>query len=146
MELRALFDENEAHFDMEPFKTSPPDLIVTIKTQIEQLAGQATLQKLDKQTKESFADRFPSDIPHVKDLPHDVYHHIQLLPGAPMSVSHAYGCPRKYRAGWKTLIDQHAAAGRIRPSSSPYASPSFIIPKADPTVLPRWVNDYRHLN
>ena len=26
------------------------------------------------------------------------------------------------------------------------SSPSFIIPKADPTVLPRWVNDYRRLN
>jgi hypothetical protein len=38
------------------------------------------------------------------------------------------------------------AAGRIQPSSSLYASPSFIIPKTDPTVLPRWVNDYRHLN
>ncbi|CAA7258848.1 unnamed protein product [Cyclocybe aegerita] len=37
-------------------------------------------------------------------------------------------------------------AGRIRPSSSRYASPAFIIPKADPTVLPRWVNDYHDLN
>ena len=25
-------------------------------------------------------------------------------------------------------------------------TPSFLIPKADPTVLPRWVNDYRALN
>jgi len=30
--------------------------------------------------------------------------------------------------------------------SSPYASPSFIILKVDPMVLPQWVNDYRHLN
>lgn len=37
-------------------------------------------------------------------------------------------------------------AGRICPSSSPYASPSFVIPKADATVLPHWVNDYQHLN
>lgn len=48
--------------------------------------------------------------------------------------------------GGKTLIDQHVAAGRIWPSSSPYTSPSFTIPKADPTVLPHWVNDYHHLN
>ncbi|KAF8228172.1 hypothetical protein L208DRAFT_1292714 [Tricholoma matsutake] len=121
------------------FTTGPPDIIATIKAQIAQLAGEATLQKLDKQMKDSFVDRFPSDTPHVKDLPCNVYHHIQLLPGAPVSVSCPYGCPWKYQTGWKTLIDQHVAAGRIRPSSSPYASPSFIIPKADPTevfVLP----------
>jgi hypothetical protein len=44
------------------------------------------------------------------------------------------------------LIQQHSAAGCIRPSSSPYTSSSFIIPKADLTVLPRWVNDYQKLN
>ena len=43
-------------------------------------------------------------------------------------------------------MDQHLAAGRIRESSSEFCSPSFLIPKADPTVLPRWVNDYRMLN
>jgi hypothetical protein len=37
-------------------------------------------------------------------------------------------------------------AGRIRPSCSPHASPAFIIPKKDTSVLPRWVNDYRQLN
>lgn len=44
------------------------------------------------------------------------------------------------------MIDQHYAMGRIRPSSSEYTSPSFIVPKTDPSVLPRWVNDYRTLN
>ena len=61
-------------------------------------------------------------------------------------VARAYSCPRKYREGWKTLIQQHLAAGRIRPSNSDYVSPAFIVPKSDPTVLPRWVNDYRKLN
>ena len=142
----ALFDENTECFDMVVFMTRPPDLITTIKTQIAQLAGEAILQKLNKQTKETFANHFPSNIPHVKDLPCTVYHHIKLLPGAPVSVLHAYECPWKYWTGWKILIDQHVAAGRIQPSSSPYASPLFIILKADPTVLPQWVNDYRHLN
>lgn len=96
--------------------------------------------------KNHLGGHFPFDIPHVKDLLCDVYHCIQLLPRAPVSVSHVYGCPWKYWTGWKTLIDQHVAAGRIRPSSSAYASPSFIIPKTDPTVLPHWVNDYHHLN
>lgn len=38
------------------------------------------------------------------------------------------------------------ASGRIRPSSSPHVSPAFLISKADATVLPRWMNDYRILN
>ena len=58
----------------------------------------------------------------------------------------SYPCPRKYKEAFQTLIQQHLDAGRIRPSSSAYASPCFIIPKADPTVLPRWVNDFRQLN
>jgi hypothetical protein len=93
MELMSLFDENPERFDMTAFTTGPPNIIATIKTWIAQLAGEATLQKLDKQTKAMFADRFPSDVPHVKDLPRNVYHHIQLLPGAPVSVLRAYGCP-----------------------------------------------------
>ena len=106
----------------------------------------ADLLKLDKKFKHCFADCFPNDIPHTKDLPQDMYHNIELEPGTPVSVAQSYSCPQKYRPGWKTLIKQHLAAGRIRPSSSPYASPSFIIPKSDPNVLPRWVNNYQNLN
>ncbi|KAJ3990946.1 hypothetical protein F5050DRAFT_1538315, partial [Lentinula boryana] len=47
---------------------------------------------------------------------------------------------------WNTLIQQHLDAGRIRPSNSQYSSPVFLVPKADPTVLPHWVNDFRLLN
>lgn len=34
----------------------------------------------------------------------------------------------------------------MRPSLSPFASPSFIIAKPDKNVLPRWVYDYCQLN
>jgi hypothetical protein len=44
------------------------------------------------------------------------------------------------------LLNEHVAAGRLRPSSSSFVSPTFLIPKKDPTALPRWVNDYRALN
>ncbi|KAF8231905.1 hypothetical protein L208DRAFT_1274899, partial [Tricholoma matsutake] len=87
----------------QPILKSPSQrhIIAMIKTRITQLAGEATLRKLNNQMKDAFADCFPSDIPHIKDLPRDVYHHIKLLPGAPVSISHAYGCPRKYCTGWK---------------------------------------------
>jgi hypothetical protein len=61
-------------------------------------------------------------------------------------MTHSYSCPCKYRDAWKTLIQQHLNAGRIHPLSSLYASPAFIVPKSDPTVLPRWVNDYWQIN
>lgn len=34
----------------------------------------------------------------------------------------------------------------MRPFSSPYAFPAFLIANADPTAKPRWVNDYHALN
>jgi hypothetical protein len=57
-----------------------------------------------------------------------------------------YGCPHKYKEAWGILIQQHLDARKIRPLNSPYASLAFIIPKADTTVLPRWINDYRKIN
>lgn len=63
-----------------------------------------------------------------------------------MVATRSYSCPRKYKEAWKTLLNQYLKAGRIQPSSSPYASPAFLVPKPDPTVLPRWVNDYRKMN
>jgi len=57
-----------------------------------------------------------------------------------------YPSPRKYKEAWQTLIKQHLDTECIRLSSSPCASPMFIIPKANANVLPQWVNDYCQLN
>ena len=54
----------------------------------------------------------------------------------------SYSTPRKYKEAWAILIQQHLDAGGIQPSNSQHASPAFIIPKADMSVLPHWVNDY----
>ncbi|KAF8225990.1 hypothetical protein L208DRAFT_1304167, partial [Tricholoma matsutake] len=135
-ELLCLFVENPEHFDLDAHMTTLPCVIAAIRKWIEELVGQAVLDKLDSTYKARFMDRFPMDIPHANDLPINVYHHIEVTPGAPISVGRAYSCPRKYREGWKTLIEEHSKAGWICPLSSPYASPSFIIPKADVSVLP----------
>ena len=57
-----------------------------------------------------------------------------------------YTTPRKYRKSWATLIQQHLDAGCIHPSNSKHASPAFLVPKSDATILPRWVNYYRILD
>lgn len=86
-----------------------PCVIGAIQTQITELATLAELQDLDQKFKEKYHDHFPSDIPHVRDLPCDVYHNIELHMGAPVSVAQAYGCLWKYCPGWKILIEQHLA-------------------------------------
>ena len=44
------------------------------------------------------------------------------------------------------LIDQHVHMRRLQPLNLAHASPAFLVPKTDPNVLPRWVNDYHILN
>ena len=121
------------------------DFLGAIKTRIETLAFEDSLRREDTKLREEFKDLF-KPIPHVNDLPTDFVAEIKLKdPGINVKTC-SYPCPRKYRDAWQTLLNQHLAAGRIRPSSSSHASPAFIIPKADPSALPRWVNDYRQLN
>jgi hypothetical protein len=44
------------------------------------------------------------------------------------------------------LLQQHLDAGCIHPFNAPAGSAAFIILKANPMVLPHWVNDYHLLN
>jgi hypothetical protein len=125
---------------------APVDPIAFIKVRIEQLALQQRLEALDSKVKAKNIDRFPDKLPPVHTLPTDVYHRIRLKDPEKIIKTRVYGCPRKYRDAWSVLLQQHLDSGAIRPSSSAHASPSFIVPKSDPTVLPRWVNDYRELN
>jgi len=42
----------------------------------------------------------------------------------------------------KEFVDEHEKAGRIRRSSSHIAAGTWMIPKDDPTAMPRVVHDY----
>ena len=117
-----------------------------LRDRIDILAVWDDLARYEQEVRETFKDRFPADIPHVTRLPDDVFHRFRLKDPEKVIKCRSYACPKKYKDAWKQLLDQHLEAGRIRESSSEYCSPSFLIPKADPTVLPRWVNDYRVLN
>jgi hypothetical protein len=126
-------------------KVKPVDPVAAIRQRIEILAAQKELEKLGLKMKSEFKDVF-SEIPHLDELPTDVYCRIWLKDASKCVQTRTYSTPRKYREAWATLIQQHLDAGRIRPSNSANASPAFIVPKSDETVLPRWVNDYRVLN
>ena len=118
----------------------------TLDNRIHILAVLDDLSTHEREVREEFKDRFPTDIPHVTRLLDDVFHRFRLKDPEKVIKCRSYACPKKYKDAWKQLLDQHLVAGRIRESSSEFCSPSFLIPKADPTVLPRWVNDYRALN
>ena len=98
-ELLLHFEEHKAKFNMIPHTISDCHIIGNTKTRIEQLATESRLKKLDIKLKMKYADWFPSDIPHVHDLPSDVYHHIDVKPGVAISTAHGYSCPQKYREG-----------------------------------------------
>ena len=85
-------------------------------------------------------------IPHIDKLPTDILARIKLKDSSKTIMTRSYASPKKYKEAWGILIQYHLDAGRIRPSSSPFASPAFLTLKTDPTVLPHWVNDYRQLN
>ncbi|KAG1795413.1 uncharacterized protein HD556DRAFT_1472931 [Suillus plorans] len=99
-------------------------------------ANKEHLERLDKEMRRKYEDRFPEDIPHIDHLPTDIVHRIRLKDPNKIIQCRRYNTPRKYREAWDTLLNQHIAAGRLRPSSSPFVSPAFLIPKKDPTALP----------
>ncbi|SGY43860.1 BQ5605_C001g00071 [Microbotryum silenes-dioicae] len=116
----------------------------------EQQAEESQLRALEVAFRKEFSDRFPADIPPVSQYESKVRHRIALKPGMKTPRQPTYGTPMRWRAAWRRLLDEHLAAGRLRPSSSEYSSPAFIIPKkgmdTDPSIMPRWANDYRILN
>jgi hypothetical protein len=126
-------------------KVKPVNVVASIRQRIKVVAAQEKLTALGKKVIEIFADIF-APIPHLEELPTDVYCQIHLKDASQSIHTHSYSTPRKYRDAWKTLIQQHLDAGRIQPSNSAHTSPAFLVPKSDQVVLPRWVNDYRMLN
>jgi len=131
----------------------PAPIMATVRERIETLSLQEILVERDARLRETYTDRFPLRLPDVvpSDLPTNIYHRIRLKDPNLVVKQRAYAAPKKYHEPWKRVLDAHLAAGRIRPSSSPFSSPAFCIPKfrdglPDLTVDPRWVNDYRALN
>lgn len=123
-------------------------VMAAVKSDWEETASEEHLRQLDVEFREEYAALFNNELPHVDTLPKDVYHRIRLKDPSKEIVTRSYSCPRKYRDKWKNMLDRHIAAGRLRPSSSPFASPAFLVPKSktDLDAEPRWVNDYRQLN
>jgi hypothetical protein len=125
--------------------SSAPDILAALKERIVTLSFEEELATREAELRQRFSQIFEPP-PHVDELPTEPVARIKLKNPEHTIKSRNYPCPRKWKEAWHQLLQQHLDAGRIRPSSAPAGSGAFIIPKADPTVLPRWVNDYRQLN
>lgn len=126
-------------------KPLPFNPICAIKDAITILASKDKLNNLETSLKNEFKPLF-QPIPHVNELPTTVTARIHLKNAYETIKNRTYSCPRQYKDAFAKLIQMRLDSGFIRPSSSPFASPSFIIPKKNPSALPRWVCDYRQLN
>jgi hypothetical protein len=120
-------------------------MLLVQREQIEVLAAKEVLKQWEDKLKDEFRIIF-EPIPHADELPNDVLAEINIKNAEKTIKSPYYPSPRKYKEAWQILIQQHLDAGRIHPSSSPCTLPAFIVPKANPNVLPWWVNDFRQLN
>ena len=126
-----------------PLRTT--DYLAAISQQARMPAPDHELLELETELRKQFQDVF-EPLPHAKDLPDKPVARIRLKDPGHTIRTRNYACPRKWKDAWHTLLQQHLESGRIRPSEAPAGSGAFIIPKADPSVLPRWVNDFRQLN
>jgi hypothetical protein len=124
---------------------APLNHIASIRNTIELLASKQNLINLETEVKSEFKPIF-EPIPHINRLPPHEPARIHLKDAYKKISNRTYSCPRQYKDAFAILIQQRLESGFIRPSSSSFASPSFIIPKKDPKALPRWVCDYRQLN
>ena len=122
-----------------------PDTLAYIHKRALEPPPESTLRQQEDSLRNEFSSVF-EPLPHTNELPDEPVARIVLKADSEPLKTRNYPCPRKWKEAWHTLLQQHLDAGRIRPSNAPAGSGAFIIPKADPTVLPRWVNDYRQLN
>ncbi len=129
-----LLNTNDLH---EPRTPQPWDVLAAIQDCIITLSKDKMLAAKEANLRACFAHVFEPP-PHITQ--------IRLKDPNKGIKTRNYPCPQKWKEAWHTLLQQHLDAGQIRLSSALAGSGAFIIPKADPTVLPRWVNDYRQLN
>lgn len=139
-EHRLVLEQNNLFNSVTPFNP-----IAAITNTILHLASQQELLTLEENIKNDYKSLF-EPIPHINQLPLHEPAHIHLKDAYKKFSTRSYSCPQQYQEAFATLIQQRLDSSFIHPSSSSFASPSFIVPKKDPKAIPRWVCDYRQLN
>lgn len=92
----------------------------------------------------TYPDVFPDELPDGLPPKRPVDHVIRLKEGSVPPKSQIYGLSPRERQVLEDYVEKESAAGRIRPSNSPYGAPILFVPKKDDTL--RLCVDYRGLN
>jgi Na+-transporting NADH:ubiquinone oxidoreductase subunit NqrF len=82
------------------------DVASTVQMRIEHLMQLEALKKNEDNRKTTYKDIF-SPIPHVSELPTDIYCRIQLKDTSGTITTRSYSSPRKYQEAWDKLIQKH---------------------------------------
>ena len=90
---------NRRHFE----DVRPPEPVAAMRQRIEQLTAIEQLNRLSDAVKTKYSDVFEA-IPHLNELPSDVYCRIKLKDATKTITSRSYATPRKYKEAWSTLI------------------------------------------
>lgn len=122
-----------------------PDILASLKECTTTNSIEEELATRDSELWARFSHIFEPP-PHINELPEELVARIKLKDQNLCIKMQNYPCSRKWKDVWHILLQQHLEMGWIHPSSAPVGSGAFIIPKADPNVLPCWVNDYWQLN
>ena len=88
----------------------PVDIVGAVRQRIEFLNSQEQLDCLSDSVRTKYKDVF-SEIPHIDDLPTDVYCRIKLKDATKTVTMRSYSMPRKYKDAWAILIQQHLDVG-----------------------------------
>ena len=140
-ELKIVCNKRRQLYEEVP-QSAPHSFIASIHTRVESLAFQETLKQHDSNARTLFADIF-SPVPHVdRLLITNSVMCIELKDNKHFIQKRNYTVPRHYEKAMDEILNLRLSQGFIRPSHSQFVSPSFIVPKSDPSALPRWVCDY----
>ena len=126
--------------------TSGEDTSPTPSTLKEALRIDNNYLRLNDKYIYGFPDVFTDELPDKLPSP-DAPRHRIVLEDEKISINgRMFRLPTRYWPRMIEFLEGHLKAGRIRPSSSHIAAGTWMIPKSDPTVMPRVVHDYRALN
>ena len=124
----------------------PASFLATIRSHIESLAFQEDLWRHEQETHLLFANIF-GPVPHLNELPiTDTVTTIPLKNDKSFPQRQNYTIPKHWSKAMDDIVNPRLSQGFIRPSTSQFASPSFLVSKSDPKALPHWVCDYQHIN
>ena len=136
--------------------TNAPDWKATIPLRVHSIHGSKWTPQLDpelarrlhQEVVDEFPETFADKLPPFKGPRPGAPRHRIILKDPDKSINgRMFQLPERFLNHLAEFLQEHIAAGRIRPSSSNMAAGTWMIPKPkDLTAMPRVVHDYRMLN